>query len=180
MTILRGLFYCMIAFLEKSATICFTYAPSTNVHQFFCNLVRNFVVEPSSGSCWKMTRGVPIISWREEALLLSVLLLLFPQLFHTSLTGKCRSQKQIGRYIVYISMYDIATKVVMRTHALCIPTRPYNLGFQKHLQTLRLAQKKSFFFFKKNFCIAECSFAFDEIIVSVSHYIYPKKKTILQ
>ena len=78
------------------------YLRNNVVHQFFCNLVRNFVVEPSSGSCWKMTRGVPIISWREEALLLSVLLLLFPQLFHTSLTGKCRSQKQIGRYIVYI------------------------------------------------------------------------------
>ena len=74
-------------------------------------------------------------------------------------------------------MYDISTKVVMRTHALCIPTRPYNLGFQKHLQTLRLTQKvKKKVVFFLNFCIAECSFAFDEIIVSVSHYIYPKKK----
>ena len=145
---------CLFLFFEEHTTICFTiivlmYLRNNVVHQFFCNLVRNFVVEPSSGSCWKMTRGVPIISWREEALLLSVLLLLFPQLFHTSLTGKCRSQKQIGRYIVYISMYDISTKVVMRAHALCIPTRPYNLGFQKHLQTLRLTQKKNLFSFLK-------------------------------
>ena len=60
---------------------------------------------------------------------------------------------------VHISMYDISTKVVMRTHALCIPTRPYNLGFQKHLQTLRLTHKKnSFSFFKKKLLYCRMQF----------------------